>query len=79
MHPLIFDPIGVGPQISGTNCCYTFDAWKELVRVFYLSLSAQRLKIPAPWGPWPGLFVFIHLVLDLNREQNPYISEYFMK
>jgi len=44
-----------------------FKERKELVRVFYLSLSAQRLKIPAPWGPWPGLFVFIHLVLDLNR------------
>ena len=52
---------------------------KELIRVFYSCLAAQRLKIPAPWGPWPVLFVFIHLVLDLNREQNPYLSKYFIK
>ena len=43
------------------------------------SLAAIRLKTPAPWGPRPVLFVFIHFVLDLNREVNPYLSKYVIK
>ena len=54
-------------------------SWKELIRVFYSCLAAQRMKIPVPWKPWLVLFAFIHLVLDLNREQNPYLSKYFIK
>ena len=46
---------------------------------FKSSLAYRQLKTPAPWVSRPVLFVFIHFVLDLNREQNPNSSKYFIK
>ena len=34
---------------------------------------------PPPWAPRLELFVFIHFVLDLNKEGNPCLQKYFIK